>query len=210
MAGNSLWKETIDQSAVIHIAKFKKLTAGLRFVQFNEHLTAIGRWNEEKIDPRTIRTSPGFRIDRSNFKFFLQDLRGSVNIGATIFHLLDAFSKLGQVLCDGSGAAGLARRQNVQGNAASELKFEFLGILIRRYVGESWSAVGNSNMPKRIAVHRESNRNRGIGSVQQCGEFALCPPCSDCGPSGRPAQTVDFTRGREPFGFFRRSEVRDG
>ncbi len=171
----------------------------MQFVQFDEHLTPIGGGNEEKIDSRAIRPSTSCRINSINSKFFLQDLHGAIDVGTAIFHLLDALSKFCQIFCDGPGAAGLARGQNVQGNSLGKMKLKFLGILIRWHIGESGRAIGNSDSPKRIALHRESNRDGGIGSKEQCGEFALGPPDRNGRSCGRPTQPVDFTRGRIPF-----------
>ena len=88
----------------------ERLSARLRLVQLNKYLAPIRRGDEEKIDSRAIRPSPSCRIDGSDFEFFLQDLRGAVDIGAEILHLLDSLSKLGQVFCDGSLAPWFSRR----------------------------------------------------------------------------------------------------
>src|SRR6266851_8021276 len=152
--GNSGRKETRNQLEILNIAEFERLSARLQFVQFDEHLTPIGGGNEEKIDSRAIRPSTSCRINSINSKFFLQDLHGAIDVGTAIFHLLDALSKFCQIFCDGPGAAGLARGQNVQGNSLGKMKLKFLGILIRWHIGESGRAIGNSDSPKRIALHR--------------------------------------------------------
>src|SRR6266852_8011371 len=114
LESNSGRKETRNHLVGFDLAEFGNLSTRRPFVQFDKHLAPIRRRDEEKIDPRAIRPCPSFSIDRSDFEFFLQDLRGAVDFGATIFHLLDPLSKLGPVLCDSSGAAGLARGQNVK------------------------------------------------------------------------------------------------
>jgi hypothetical protein len=51
--------------------RIASLSANLLFVQFNEHFTSIRRGHQEKIDSRTIGTSPGCRINGSDSQFFL-------------------------------------------------------------------------------------------------------------------------------------------
>ncbi len=159
---------------------------------------------------RPYRAGPSCRINRINCEFVFQDLRGAVDIGTAIFHLLDALAKLGEVFCDGSRTARLARGQNVQGNTFREMKFEFLSILVRGNLGKAGSAIGNPDAPKRLALYRESNCYVGIGRQKQRGELAFGPPVRNGRSCGRPAQTIDFTRGREPFGGIGGREVRDG
>jgi len=119
-------EKTRHRSEVIDIAEFKHLSTRLQFVQFEEHLSPIGTGDQEKIDSRAVRAMAGGRINRSNSEFVFQNLRGAVDIGAAKFHLLDAISRLRQILCDRSRTARLARGENVQGNPPGEMKFELL------------------------------------------------------------------------------------
>src|SRR5260370_29325742 len=114
-----------------------------------------------------------------------------------MFQVYEFCAKLGGVFWDGYRTAWLVRCQNVQGNTFREMKFEFLGILVRGNLGKAGSAIGNPDAPKRLALYRESNCYVGIGRQKQRGELAFGPPVRNGRSCGRPAQTIDFTRGRE-------------
>src|SRR5437660_7919184 len=161
---------------VSDVGEFEFSSSRLQLIEFDEHLAPIRRGDQEKIDPRPIRPRPVFRKDRSDSEFFFQDLRGALHIGTAIFHLLNAFSKSGQVLCNSARTSRFARRQNVQGNPPNEIKLEFLRILIWWHLRESRRAVRNSNMPKSIALHCDSNGYGGIWTVEQRTESAGTPP----------------------------------
>src|SRR5438477_2996397 len=195
---------------VSDVGEFEFSSSRLQLIEFDERLAPIRRRDQEKIDPRPIRSRPGFRKDRSDSEFFFQDLRGALHIGAPILHLLDAFSKSGQVLRNSARTSRFARRQNVQGNPPNEIKLEFLRILIWWHLRESRRAVRNSNMPKSIALNRDSNGYGGIGSVQQRRRFAVSPPFRNRRTNDCTAQAINVPRGRKPLRFIHGREVYDG
>ena len=87
---------------VSDVGEFEFSSSRLQFIEFDEDLASIRRGDKEKIDPRAICPSPGFRIDRRDSEFFLQDFRGALQVGAAILHLLNALSKSGEIFCNGA------------------------------------------------------------------------------------------------------------
>src|SRR5207249_10164495 len=183
------------------ISEFEPLSARLQFIEFDEHLTAIRRGDKEKVDPRRIRPGPSFRIYRSESEFFLQDLCGALHIGAAILHLLDAFSKPGQIFCNGARTSRLPSGENVQGYPSNEIKLEFLGILIWGHASEPRRAVRNSNMSKSVALHRQSNGYGGVRVIPQRGVIAFGPPNREGESSHRAALVAGIRCRHEPVGF---------
>src|SRR5260370_2106226 len=88
------------------------------------------------------------------------------------------------------------------------MKFEFFGILVWRNLSQPGGAIGDSNSPKRIARHGESNCYGRTGSVHQRRELALRPPFSDGGSPSGTAQTIDFTCGGNSLERIRGRELR--
>src|SRR5438477_4780538 len=195
---------------VSDVGEFEFSSSRLQLIEFDEHLAPIRRGDKKKIDPRSIRSSPGSRIDRRDSEFFLQDFRSALQVGAAILHLLNALSKSGEIFCNGARTSRFPRGQNIQRNPSNEIKLEFLGILIWWHVSESRGAVRDSNMPKSIALHSEPDRYGRIRPMQQRREFAVSPPFRNGRARDRTAQSIDVTRGRKPFGFIRGREVYDG
>src|SRR5260370_32624593 len=93
----------------------------------------------------------------------------------------------------------LARGQNVQGESLSELNLEFLGILIRRHVGESRRTIGDSDSSKRLALYGESNRYGGIGGKEESGAVVFFPPLKKRKALGLPAPPGRFLCGPPVF-----------
>src|SRR2546430_7538213 len=161
---------------VSDVGEFEFSSSRLQLIEFDEHLVPIRRGDQEKIDPRAICPSPGFRIDRRDSEFFLQDFRGALQVGAAILHLLNALSKSGEIFCNGARTSRFPRGQNIQRNPSNEIKLEFLGILIWWHVSESRRTVRNSNMPKSIALNRDSNGYGGDWGGAERRESAGGPP----------------------------------
>ena len=91
------------------LGEFEFSSSRLQFIEFDEDLAPIRRGDKEKIDPRAICPSSGFRIDGRDSEFFFQDLRSAFHIHAAILHLLNPFSKFGQVLRKGPRTSPIRR-----------------------------------------------------------------------------------------------------